>query len=379
MLLFNYNSLTVSDAKDLGWCAKTLNDLQLAKDVGMTLARLGDEEGAERELELALRLDPMYADLHYRVAYYHFFKSRRLRYEELLARVLPGTGRASLAEKLTPGVRLLAKALLEFRRVVEIDPSYLPDILNMLEESMGPYFSYTNLRNVVPDTPGAHLAFADWLAKRERWGPALTEYLYPDKKFSAGLKPENRKRILLRTGLALLMNGYVERAEEAYLAALEEPGRERALQQMYSDYARAGRLREGIDLFAGLASKYPDSHILQLNIGKAHLALRDEEKAEEYFRKSLGIRESEEAYVLLYKVAMAWKEYPLAQVHMRKALAFDRGKALYHFLLARAMEADGDLKGALAELREAVRLAPDSERYRLDMQRIGEKLLFEKK
>jgi tetratricopeptide (TPR) repeat protein len=183
----------------------------------------------------------------------------------------------------------------------------------------------------------------------------------------------------MRTGLALLMNSYVDRAEEAYLAALEEPGKESILQQMYSDYARAGRLQEGIGLFSKLTSRFPNSHILPLNIGKAYFALGDEEKAEEYFRKSLGIRGSEEAYVLLYKVAMAWKEYPLAQVHMRKALALDRGKAYYHFLLARAMEAEGDLKGALAELREAVKLSPENQKYRLNLQRVGEKLLFERK
>lgn len=347
--------------------------------LGMTLARLGDDKGAEKELELALRLDPMYPDLHFRVAYYHFFKSRRMRYQELVARAIPGAGRASDGTELTPGVRLLAKSLLEFRQTAEIDRSYLPDALNLLEKGLGPYFSYTNLANAVPDTPGAHIAFGDWLAKRERWGPALTEYLRPGRDFIASLKPASRRDIGLRTALALLMNGYVDRAGQSYVAALEEPGRERVLQRMYVDYAKAGRLREAIGLFAKLAGRFPDSHILPLNIGKAHLALGDEEKAEEQFRKSLGIRESEEALVLLYRVAMTWKEYPLAQVHIRKALAFNSGSAWYHFLLAQAMEAGGDLKGALKELREAVKLAPGNERYRLDLQRVGEKLLFEKR
>jgi O-antigen ligase/tetratricopeptide (TPR) repeat protein len=347
--------------------------------LGIALARLGDDEGAERELGLALRFDRMYADLHYRVAYYHFFQSRRMRYGELVAKAIPGTGRASPGTELAPSVRLLARSLLEFRKVAEIDPAYLPDILNLLEKSLGPYFSYTNLKNAVPDTPGAHITFGNWLARRGRWGSALTEYIRAGTDFADGLKPEGRRRFRLRLGLVLLMNGYVDRAEESYLAALEEPGREHILRRMYSDYQKAGRLREGMEFFAKLAARFPYSHTLQLNIGKAHLALGNVEKAEGHFRKSLGIRESEEALVLRYKVAMTWKEYSLAQVHMKKALAFDRGKAEYHFLLARAMEADGDLKGALRELREAVKLSPGSERYRRDLQRVGEKLLFERK
>ncbi len=347
--------------------------------LGIALARLGDDEAAERELALALRLDPMYADLHFRVAYYHFFKSRRLRFAELVARAIPGSGRPSPGAELSPGVRLLAKSLTEFRQAAEIDLSCLPDILNLLEENMGPYFSYTNLKNAVPDAPRAHIIFGDWLAKRERWGPALTEYLHTDADSATGLKPENRREIRLKTGLAFLMNGYIDRAENAYIAALEEHGREQILQRLYTHYARAGRLREGIIFFTRLSGRFPFCHTLPLNIGKAYLALGDPEKAQEQFTKSLGIRESEEAFVLLYKVAMAWKEHPLAQMYIGKALAFDRGKAEYHFLLARAFEAGGDLKGALKELREAAKLSPENERYRRDLQRVGERFIFEKK
>jgi tetratricopeptide (TPR) repeat protein len=314
----------------------------------------------------------MYPDLHYRIAYYHFFQSRRLRYSELAAGTSPGAQPA-------PAVRLLAKSLLEFRRTAGIDGSYLRDVLNLLEENMGPYFSYTNLANAVPDTPGAHYTFGNWLARRERWGPALTEYVSVEEDFLAGLRPAHRREILLKKGLALLMNGYVDRAEETYLAALEEPGRERILKHMYNDYLRAGRLRESVKLFTSLVKKFPECHTLPLNTGKALLALGEEDEAEEQFRKSLGIRGSEEAYVMLYRVAMKWKEYPLAQVHIRKALAINSGSAWYHYLLAGAMEAESDLKGALAELRAAVRLAPENERYRRDLQRVGERLLFEKK
>lgn len=321
--------------------------------LGLAYSRLGRDAQAEGELELAKRLDPMHPDIHFRVAFYHFFKSRR-----------------------TDDKNLLVKSILEFRRAAQIRPAYLRKSLELLEKYLVTYF---NLKNLVPDTSCARWSFATWLAERGRWKGALLEYqAISDADLGKNRLP-GRQEFHLRLGLAYLMNDDLEQAREAYMRALRHNDKERVFKLLCGHFAMAGKQKEGIEFFEKLREQFPYSERLLLSIGRLHLALGDRGKAEKCFKESVDIRETEEAFLLLYHLTMSWKEYPLALSYIKKALALHGGNPQYHVLLARAMERDGDSRGAIRELEYAIKLSPDAEAYRLELQRLKDRFFFERK
>jgi tetratricopeptide (TPR) repeat protein len=320
--------------------------------LGLALARLGNDNDAEREFELAMKLAPMHPDVHYKVAFYHFFKYRR-----------------------TKNTDSLARSLLEFRKAAEISPSYLTKSLNLLNQYL---VTYSNLKDVVPDSPCGHFSFAEWLAARGKWKAALSEYLRAGEENLGKSGMPDKSEFHLKLGRAYLMKGDVLRAKEAYLEALERANTDRMFRVLYEHFAEAKRLVEGISFFEGLLRQFPDFERLPLNIGRAYLALGDLKRAEKYLRQSLTIRDNEEAFCLLYEVAMRWREYSLAEFYIGKALAFNSGNPEYHCSLAQAMEGSGNLKSAVEELEQSVKLDPNTERYHRELERVEQRLLFKK-
>jgi len=90
--------------------------------------------------------------------------------------------------------------------------------------------------------------------------------------------------------------------------------------------------------------------------------------AEQMLRLALGVRRgyaaAHDELAYLYATADGESRRPADAVeHAREAVHIEPGNARYHATLALALEASGDLDGALEAARAAAKLAPDDARY----------------
>jgi tetratricopeptide (TPR) repeat protein len=89
--------------------------------------------------------------------------------------------------------------------------------------------------------------------------------------------------------------------------------------------------------------------------------------------RDLPAETAEEVQSRLAEIYLYRHNYPKARRHLTAALRYDPDNAQYHYLLARAVEADSDVdpRRALRHYRQAVRLDPDHALYQSDYGLVG--------
>jgi tetratricopeptide (TPR) repeat protein len=323
--------------------------------LGMSHARLGEHTLAEGEFSLAKSFAPVRPDIHYEIAFYHFFAWRR-----------------------SGEIDLLDKAFVEFKRAAEIRPEYLAKSLKLVA---GYLPQYENLARLVPDTHRHHWSFAAYLEKTGRWQEALNEYrtvwrlkLEEDRSYRGDVQ------LCLASARAHLMTGDVEDAKRGYLKAIHlGADSDRAIVSIRRDFAKAGKIRECLPFLRELADGIGDSEILKLEIASCHAALGDYDIAEELLLGLIERRPTGRAYRQLFSIAMQRKEYGLAEIYAEKAILLDPSDASWFALLARAREDSGDYSGALQAIQRALSIEPGNNSYRKQLDRLNARIPADKR
>ncbi len=323
--------------------------------LGLAYSRLGEDILCERELSLAKKFAPMHGNLHFSIGYYHFFKWRR-----------------------TGDTKPLADAISEFRTAARINGGYLYQALELVAKYLP---EYEHLRNLVPDSPGYHHGFANFLAGKARWSEALTEYR---KVWRLKLKADPSYRgdceLCLAVSRCYLMTGNTQDAKRGYLKALNlTDDRRRVFHAIRRDYQRAKLLHEGLRLLESLTKRFAYDFALQTEIANCHLALKDYDSAEKLLLELSDIRPSEQIYYQLHNIAMRRKDYNLAEVYAGSAVRLNPSEASHYCLLAKARAANRDYKGAVEALQRATAIDPKNESYKKELDRIRSHMLRENK
>jgi Tfp pilus assembly protein PilF/TolB-like protein len=138
--------------------------------------------------------------------------------------------------------------------------------------------------------------------------------------------------------------------------------------QLYSEGRRAARQGD----FASAIGLFQRATVEDAEFALAHAALGDaysitglRDRALEYYRRALqtdrALSRRERAMISSY-YHTAREDYDRAAQELRTLIALDRDDLIAHHDLAHAYDAIGDRPGAIAELRECLRLAPSEHR-----------------
>jgi len=320
--------------------------------LGITHARLSNDQLSEKEFSLASKLAPMHPDLQYKMGYFHFYKWRR-------------TGDSSLIQK----------AFSEFRIAAEVNISFLERSIAAVEKYIT---KYEHIRKLVPDIPEAHFIFANFLARKARWKEALEEYRTTWRmKAARDISYGGDELLVISLARSYLMTGKLSDARRGYLKAVKNSiNAGRLIKAIRDDYAKAGREAEGLELLEYLRKASPGNEILEFEIAKTQVSLGKYDEAEQMLLSLCSVRPFEEAYLLLYKIAMRRNEYGLAQIYIDRAIDMASSSAQYYVLLSAAKKADGDLKGAAEALKKAISLDPSNKSYLEELREINRRILF---
>lgn len=108
----------------------------------------------------------------------------------------------------------------------------------------------------------------------------------------------------------------------------------------------------------------PDNPELNFALGNLHLAQGDPAAAQHFYIKTLTLdRRHKGALTNLGVLALEQNNFDSAEMYFRQVLSYSTDNAKAHFLLARALLAKGDRKGAATEIERALALHPDQSEF----------------
>jgi len=127
-----------------------------------------------------------------------------------------------------------------------------------------------------------------------------------------------------------------------------------------NDLAQQGRLGESRDIYEELVAKAPQSYFAAVNLGITERLLGDYPKAVTAFKRALDLK-ADDSFALTNLGGAQFRQGAIADSidTLRKAVAADSQSYLAHYLLAMALNQNGDAEAARKEVGVALDLKPD--------------------
>ncbi|MEW6188356.1 MAG: tetratricopeptide repeat protein [Thermodesulfobacteriota bacterium] len=205
----------------------------------------------------------------------------------------------------------------------------------------------------------SHMRVGESMLREGRPTQALAELIQAND-----LDPSNP---LIRNilGVAYLEKNMVRQAIFQFEKALYlDPNYAEAQNNLGTALLREGRVKEAITSFNKTLENptYPTPHYVMFNLGQAHTALKDFEKAREYYLEAVKISPN---YSLAYHgLGLAWKatgQMEEAGEALKKAIENAPKFAQAHFDLGEVLLALNQASLARLAFQEVVSLVPESE------------------
>ena len=176
-------------------------------------------------------------------------------------------------------------------------------------------------------------------------------------------------------GLVFQQRGQVDNAAAEFELALSlDPSSVEAHADLGTARMRQGRVDDAVREYAEAVKMMPELADLRVNFGLALERANRPADAEAQYREAIRLRpeDSKTLYRLANSLSSTGKN-PEAVTYYRRALALEPGAqaAAIHNDLGVALATSGDLKGAIAEFREALRLDPDLQDAKDNLRRAG--------
>lgn len=292
------------------------------------------------------------------------------------------------------------------RRSLEIAPGQ-PHVLNNLGNLLskegradGAIDAYGKAIDLAPDFMDARLNLLDTLIGEENWQAAEGEVRALSNMASGMARYWNYKG-LVEKGLRQF-----DAAEASFKKALElKPGYVQALHNLGLTKKLAGEAEEAVPYYKQARELKPGAPEIHYNLGNAYYDMGQIEEAVEAYKTAISVRpdylaahetlnklywqhEMQDEYLDSYRDAIRAQpanrdlrvqlaqylilagDHAEAEQVMRDALSrVDEQDPEFHDQLARAEASQGKSKEAWTHFNEAIRLAPDTIKYRLDMAR----------
>ena len=189
----------------------------------------------------------------------------------------------------------------------------------------------------------AHTALADMLERRGEPEEAIRHYMLALQQSPR----ENRPSHDIRLGRLFLQVAQQDRAEEAFMQALEKStARDKDLERIFSAYKAQDRTESFIAFFERADQEAPFSLEARLVVARALIETRALIEARHLLERLNRRRPTAEAYDLLYRIARAQKDLDRMELAIQKATVLDPRNSRYHTLFSRVLHQAGKLEDA---------------------------------